>query len=155
MLGELLGLARGGAGVTAPVFSSACGSPQAAVSVSSLPLMTEVEKTKFNRIIKTVVVRCALNTSFLMSRVAKARGGSWCEGEIQTAFQMMSNDPLGGNSAFMNMLALTRQPEGNRGVSTSMFFFHYDSETCFHGEFLRYRSGIFTPADSSGMTDHG
>ena len=155
MLGELLGLARGGAGVTAPVFSSACGSPQAAVSVSSLPLMTEVEKTKFNRIIKTVVVRCASNQSFLMSRVAKARGGSWCEGEIQTAFQMMSNDQLGGDSAFMNQLALTRQPEGNKGVSTSMFFFHYASETCNHGEFLRYRSGIFTPANSSGMADHG
>ena len=127
MLGEVLGLVRGGAGVTAPVFSSACGSPQAAVSVSSLPLMTDGEKAKFNRIIKSVVVRCASNQSFLLTRVAKARGGSWCEGEIQTAFQMMSNDQFGGDSAFMNQLALTRQPEGNKGVSTSMFFFHYAS----------------------------
>ena len=106
-----MGLVRGGAGVTAPLASSGCGSPQAAVCVSSLPLMTDGEKAKFNRIIKSVVVRRASNQSFLLSRVAKARGGSWFEGEIQTAFQMMSNDQLGGDSAFMNQLAATRQPE--------------------------------------------
>ena len=129
MIGEVLSSVRGGASVTAPVLSSACGSRQAAVSVSSLPFMTEGERTKFNRLVKAVVVRCASNEPFLLSRVGKSGGGSWCAGEVMTAFQMMSNDKLGGDSAFMNQLALTRQPEGNKGVSTSMFFCHYASET--------------------------
>ena len=106
--------------------------------------MTDIERTKWNRIIKSVVVRSASNQPFLLSRVGKVGGGSWYEGDIQTAFQMMSNDALGGDSAFMNQLAATRQPEGNKGVSASMFFYGDASETCNHGVFLRYRSGILT-----------
>ena len=84
--------------------------------------MTEHEKHTWNRVIKQIVVRIASCEAPLLSRVGKVGGGSWYEGVKRTGVQMMSDDQSGGDANFMNHLMLSRRPEGDKGVSTSMLY---------------------------------
>ena len=122
LLAELLASVRGGAGGTSISASSGPASPPAPAIPTSLPLMTEREKHTWYHVIKQVVVRIASSESALLSRVGKVGGGSWYEGVKRTGVQMMSDDQSGGNVVFMNHLMLSRRPEGDKGVSTSMLY---------------------------------